>query len=64
MLKFGIHVYQQVRSKIPWLHMSEKLLFCIIHLVLERSCFEVVLPKRRLGSLGVKTIDCYSFMDL
>ena len=27
---------------------------CVIHLVLERCCFETVLPQKRLGPLGVK----------
>ena len=40
MLKCGVHVHQQVRFK--------------IHLVLERCCFEEVLPRRRLCPLGVK----------
>ena len=27
---------------------------CVIHLVLERCCFEAILPKRRFGPLEVK----------
>ena len=27
---------------------------CVIHLVLERCCFETVLPKKGLGPLGIK----------
>ena len=29
---------------------------CVIHLVLERCCFEAVLPKKRLRPLGVNII--------
>ena len=28
---------------------------CVIHLVLERCCFEAVLPQKRLRPLGVKS---------
>ena len=30
---------------------------CVIHLVLERCCFEAVLPKRRLGPLGLNDFE-------
>ena len=30
---------------------------CVIHLVLERCCFEAILPKRRLGPLRVKLLN-------
>ena len=52
-LKFGLHVHQQVRFKILRLHTSKNSHIYVIHLVLERCCFEAVLPKRRLGPLGV-----------
>ena len=32
---------------------------CVIHFVLEKCCFEVVLLKRRLDPLGVKTPEKY-----
>ena len=32
---------------------------CVIHLVLEKCCFEAVLPKRRLDPLGVKYLQYY-----
>ena len=30
---------------------------CVIHLILERCCFEAVLPKKRLCPLGVNLLD-------
>ena len=54
-LKFGIHVHQQVRFKILQLHTSKKLPYLCNPPCIERHCFEAVLPKKRLGPLGVKT---------
>ena len=54
-VKFGVHVHQQVRFKILCLHTKSSYI-CVIHLILERCCFEAILPKRRLGPLEVITI--------
>ena len=51
MLKFGMHVHQGIRSY-GYIHPKSSHI-CVIHLVLERCCFEAVLPKRRLDLLGV-----------
>ena len=45
-----------------YIHMKSSYI-CVIHLVLERCCFEAVLPKKRLRPLGVKVANAhYTFM--
>ena len=43
--KLGSRSYSYIHLKSSY--------FCVIHLVLERCCFGVVLPKKRLRPLGV-----------
>ena len=44
--KLGLRSYNYIHPKSSHI--------CVIHLVLKRCCFEAILPKKGLGSLGVK----------
>jgi hypothetical protein len=52
-VRFGGHVKIQISYKILQLEVQKRPQFCTIHLAFDRGCFEAILMKNTLRTLGV-----------